>query len=199
MIGTVNYILFSDKIYEEEIVTKSGFKLFLSYESGTLGTLTRGGKIVGLKQGNPLGLKKGDIAICHWNIFKEVIDYNYVTNPSPFCFDQVNHLYYVPEDLIYGVIRDGEFVAVGEYCFVKPDISYKPEKMESGLIIPETARKNVNQVSGTLKYGSPLLEERGIQAGDKVYFTEDSDIIFNIKGEELYRMHSDWIIAYERA
>jgi len=198
MIGLAHYLVYSDKIYEDEIVTKSGFKLFVGNVRATMDNLTRIGKIIAVKQGNPLGLKVGDDVVCHWNVFKEFIDYKYTVNPSPFCFDQIKHRYYVSEDLIYGVIRDGKFESVGNYCFVKPDVSYKPEKMDSGLIIPKSARKKVNQVSGTLEYSCNDLDERGIKKGDTVYFTEDSDIIFNILGEDLYRMESDWIVAYER-
>lgn len=197
MIGIGYYLVHSDKIYEDEIVTKSGFRLFVGNVRGTMTNLTRMGEIIAVKQGNPLGLEIGDTVVCHWNIFKEFIDYKHTVNPSPFCFDQVNKRFYVSEDLIYGVIRDGKFQSVGNYCFIKPDVSYKPEKMDSGLIIPENAREKVDQVKGTLKYSCPDLEERGMKEGDTVYFTEDSDIVFNIMGEDLYRMEAEWIIAYE--
>ena len=46
---------------------------------------------------------------------------------------------------------------------------------------------------GRVKYTNNILLSYGIDSGDIVSFKPDSEYEFNIEGEKLYRVRTDWI------
>lgn len=124
----------------------------------------------------------GDILLVHHNVFKYYNDMKGRQKSSWSYF--MDDLFFVDEEQFFLYKHDREWRSHGRFCFVKPipvtqgDI-YKPSS-EEPLI-------------GIIKYGNSQLESMGVNAGDKVCFTPESEYEFHVEQEKLYRMFTNQI------
>ena len=84
---------------------------------------------------------------------------------------------------LYG--NGSDWKAPNPYCFVAPidneDYNIFTANLEN--------HKHLDLV-GRIKYINEDLKSAGIEAGDTICFTPDSEYAFNIEGETLYRMRT---------
>ena len=131
------------------------------------------------------GIKKGDEVIVHHNVFRRFNDVRgeEVNGKSFFEEDK----YFVYPDQVFMYNRNKEWKTLDGFCFVKPIKNRKLFSME-----PE------EQLIGILKYVDNSLIKNGINKGDLVGFTPDSEYEFIIDNERLYRVPTNSIcIKYE--
>lgn len=122
-------------------------------------------------------IRKGDILLVHHNVFKFYNDIKGRQKSGKSFFREDDFL--IEPDQFFMYKQDGEWHAHDRYCFVKPIAavdSYvkKPFKDEP--------------LMGEMVYPNKYLLDRGINGGDKVCFTPDSEYEFNVDGEKMYRM-----------
>lgn len=178
--------------YAEKVKMESGVEIFVENKTNDVINTIRHGT---LKQA-PLFFKTilqaGDEVYFHHNIVREVRDWHGNVQNKMFDFDPSKNLYRCPMELIFAIHRDGKFMAVSPYCFIKP-IAEQDEVKPNGFIIKHIEEEK--QHYGIVKYGNDELYKQHIREGDTVIFRKDSEYQYNIFGEKLYRMRNDDILA----
>ena len=141
--------------------------------------------VVGLPKNIKTNIQIGDEVIIHHNVFRRWHDVRGKEQNSRSFFSEDK--YFVGEDQLYIYKHKDEWKSLDDYCFVKPianDNMFSLDK-EKPLV-------------GVLKYSNEVLENKGINVGDKVGFTPGSEFEFIIDGERVYRVRTNVItIKYE--
>jgi hypothetical protein len=162
-----------------------GVELILNTEIQDHKFVSRVGVVLETPINGKTGIKKGDEVIVHHNVFRRFNDVRgeEVNGKSFFEEDK----YFVYPDQVFMYNRNGEWKTLDGFCFVKP---IKNRKLFS--VEPE------EQLIGFLKYVDNGLIKNGINKGDLVGFTPDSEYEFIIDNERLYRVPTNSIcIKYE--
>lgn len=89
--------------------------------------------------------------------------------------------------------KDGDVQLLSEWIFLIPEDQPDEEVTESG-IITELKKPSYNQF-GYVLYDSPVVQELGLKAGDKVMIMKHGDYRMKVDGKEVYRTHIDHIYA----
>jgi hypothetical protein len=122
----------------------------------------------------------GDTVIVHHNVFKFYNDiHGNERSGRAYLFDNI---FLIDDDQFYLYKRDNEWKAHSRYCFVMP------EKRMDNYILSKIG--NEEYLRGTLVYPNQDLIDKGLNSGDKVAFTPESEYEFEIDGVTLYRMYS---------
>ena len=128
-------------------------------------------------------IKAGDVLIVHHNVFKKYYDMKGKERDS-FSFFR-DDIYLIDEHQYYLYGNGSDWKAPNPYCFVAPidneDYNIFTANLEN--------HKHLDLV-GRIKYINEDLKSAGIEAGDTICFTPDSEYAFNIEGETLYRMRT---------
>ena len=162
-----------------------GVELILNTEIQDHKFVSRVGVVLETPINGKTGIKKGDEVIVHHNVFRRFNDVRgeEVNGKSFFEEDK----YFVYPDQVFMYNRNGEWKTLDGFCFVKP---IKNRKLFS--VEPE------EQLIGILKHVDNGLVKNGINTGDLVGFTPDSEYEFIIDQERLYRVPTNSIcIKYE--
>jgi len=129
-------------------------------------------------------IRKGDLIIVHHNVFRVFYDMKGIKkNSRSFLKDG---LFMCSIDQIYLYKRSNTWKSFGDRCFVAPvkNKDILSSEKTAGLI-------------GILKIGNNSLEESGINPGDIVGFTPNSEWEFVIDNQIMYCMKSnDIVIKY---
>ena len=134
----------------------------------------------------PLGyngpIEVGDTLLVHHNVFKY---YNYVRgrqkSGKSFFKDD---LFFIETDQFFMYKKGSTWNAYDKYCFVKPIPA-----TESYIKKPFTNEPLI----GLMKYPNQYLIDQGINKGDMVCFSPDSEYEFTVDEEKLYRMYDHQI------
>lgn len=163
-----------DSYERKEVI--GGISISLNNVGNNVKNTVRFGEVLSVPILYELDIKVGDIIYFHHNVTREpqklTNDYDY--NHGQYDYDRFDDLFRVPPTLMYAIERDGKIMALSPFCYIKPF-----DKEGFGII----------------KYGNKSLEDRGYKEGDKIIYSKDSDYVFKIKNEVLFRMQSDWIIG----
>jgi hypothetical protein len=142
---------------------------------------------VGVVRSLPIGYQGdvilGDLVIIHHNVFRIMFDHKGVARQSD------NHikddLFGVTLDMIYMVIRDGQYIATDDNVFVEPIVE---DSFWHG--------KKELENEGIAKYVNNNLQKQGVPNGSKIAFKNGSKYEFNILGQRLWMMKSRRIVAH---
>jgi len=130
-------------------------------------------------------IEEGDEIIVHHNIFRRY--YNMKgkeVNSSKFF---KNDLYFCQIDQIYLYKKIYKWYAFADRCFAMPLENNNDLELDKE-----------QKLIGVLKYGNKSLEAKGINEGDTVGFTPNSEFEFIVNDQRLYCMKSnDIVIKYE--
>ena len=109
---------------------------------------------------------------------------------------------------LYCVVRDGEIAMVGHWNFITP-IEIE-EKTAGGIFIPQFVNVSNNPSASDYKVKSKFDEEKGhithlstgimakgVNKGDLVWWTKNSDYQMKVEGKIYYRMTDEDIVAVE--
>jgi hypothetical protein len=134
----------------------------------------------------PLGykgpIKVGYKLIVHHNVFKFYNDIRGKQRSGKSFFR--DDLFFIEPDQFF-MYNDGfTWNAYDRYCFVKPI-----PVTESYIKKPFTEEPLI----GIMKYPNEYLTNKGIQEGDLVCFSPDSEYEFTVDDEKLYRMYDHQI------
>ena len=129
-------------------------------------------------------IKKGDLIIVHHNVFRVFYDMKGIKkNSRSFLKDD---LFFCAVDQVYLYKRTNTWKSFGDRCFVAP---VKNKDLLS--------TDKVADLIGILKIGNSSLEESGINPGDIVGFTPNSEWEFVVDNQIMYCMKSnDIVIKY---
>lgn len=130
-------------------------------------------------QGN---IQVGDVVIVQHNIFRIVV------NDWGIAMQSNNHIndecFWITEDLIYLIIRNGIKIATDNYVFVEPIIT--ETKWEGTKIA-----KHI----GILRFPNDVLKNQNLNDGDKVVFYKNSEYEFKIDNKIMYMMRNKRLLA----
>ena len=135
-------------------------------------------KAVPLTYNGPI--QEGAIVIVHHNTFRKYLD---IRGKEQFSKNRIeNNSYMVLLDVIYAYKNDWSQVwkPVAPYCFVKPIDNDEEVKTSSN-----------KELFGTMVYSNDTLTDQGINSGDTVVFSPDSEYEFDIEGEVVYRVNTN--------
>lgn len=137
----------------------------------------------------PLGyegdIKKGTILVVHHNVMKVQSDIRGERKDGNAFFKENTFL--IEQESFY-LFNNGEgWRTVGRFCFVSP----------IKVIDDNHIKKFVENepLMGEIKYSNPYLENNGVKTGDRICFAPDSEYIFHIEGETLYRCFDHQIVS----
>lgn len=129
----------------------------------------------------PLGYKgpisPGDILLVHHNVFKYYNDMKGRQKSGKSFFK--DDMFFIEPDQFFMYKKGSTWNAYDRYCFVKP-----MPTTESYIKKPFSEEP----LMGTMKYPNEYLISKGINVGDMVCFTPDSEYEFTVDGEKLYRV-----------
>ena len=134
----------------------------------------------------PLGyigpIEIGDTLLVHHNAFKFYNDMKGRQRSGKSFFR--DDTFFIDTEQFFLYKKGSTWNAYDRYCFVKPmpaiDSYIKKPFSEEPLM-------------GIMKYPNEYLISRGINSGDHVCFTPDSEYEFEVDGEKLYRMYEHQI------
>ena len=129
-------------------------------------------------------IRKGDLIMVHHNVFRVFYDMKGIKkNSRSFLKDD---LFFCAVDQVYLYKRKDTWKSFGDRCFVAP---IKNKDLLS--------TDKVADLIGILKIGNSSLEESGINPGDIVGFTPNSEWEFVVDNQIMYCMKSnDIVIKY---
>ena len=129
-------------------------------------------------------IRKGDLIMVHHNVFRVFYDMKGIKkNSRSFLKD---NLFFCAVDQVYLYKRTDTWKSFGDRCFVAP---VKNKDILSA--------DKVADLIGILKIGNSSLEESGINPGDIVGFTPNSEWEFVVDNQIMYCMKSnDIVIKY---
>jgi len=126
-------------------------------------------------------VKKGDTLVVHHNVFKYYNDiYGRQKSGRSWLMDD---LFLVEPEQFYLFKQNNKWISYSKYCFVKP--IPKKEFYLDGVGVTE------EPLWGTIKYTNEQLKKLGVNEGDEVSFQPNSEYMFTINGEKLYRMFTN--------
>ena len=129
-------------------------------------------------------IKKGDVILIHHNVFRVFYDMKGVKKNSRSYFE--DDMYFCAIDQIYLYKNTEGWKSFGDRCFVMP-------VKNKDILKNDKEQKLV----GVLKYGNKSLESLGINPGDTVGFTPNSEWDFIVDDQRLFCMKSnDIVIKY---
>ena len=128
--------------------------------------------------------RKGDLIMVHHNVFRVFYDMKGIKKNSRSFLK--NDLFFCAVDQVYLYKRKDTWKSFGDRCFVAP-VNNKD------LLSTD----KVADLIGILKIGNSSLEESGINPGDIVGFTPNSEWEFVVDNQIMYCMKSnDIVIKY---
>tara|TARA_B110000503_G_scaffold41909_1_gene68748 strand:+ start:1300 stop:1863 length:564 start_codon:yes stop_codon:yes gene_type:complete len=134
----------------------------------------------------PLGYKGpieiGDTLLVHHNAFKFYNDVRGRQKSGKSFFR--DDIFFIEPDQFFMYKQNGKWNAYDRYCFVKPIAA-----TESYIKKPFSEEP----LMGVMKYPNEYLIERGINKGDMICFSPDSEYEFTVDEEKLYRMYDHQI------
>ena len=138
---------------------------------------------LGVVKGLPIDNKDiriGDLLVVHHNVFRTYLNSKGKKTKSNEYFR--DGLYIVNPDRVFFYKRKDDWKPVKEYCFISP-IDYNENSL---LLHNEKEERHV----GTVEVSNEYLESIGINKGDTVGFTKNSEYKFDIDGKVMYRMQN---------
>ena len=185
---TINYVIVEiDEAYKNYIETENS-KIYTNSTIESVSNINRAARVIEAPKFTIL--KEGNEIITHHNIFRlrygatgSVIKSNYWLEGNK---------YFVPLTEVFMVKKPNEeWEALSPYCFIKP-LKYEDKKIGNIILPSDSAKSHKGRIKqiGVIEYPNAQMVESGLNVGDKVGFSKNSEYEFNINGEILYKMSS---------
>lgn len=137
-------------------------------------------EVVSTPLGYKGGISNGDVLLVHHNVFKFYYDMKGREKSGKSFFK--DDLFFIDEDQFFLYRSKNEWTTHSKYCFVKP------LKALDSVIYKNTTNE---PLMGTLIYGNKDLSKLGVNKGDIVSYTPNSEYEFEVDGVKLYRMFTN--------
>lgn len=139
-------------------------------------------KVIELPVGYTGPISIGDTLLVHHNVFKFYNDMRGRQKSGKSFFK--DDLFFIETDQFFMYKKGSTWNAYDKYCFVKPIPA-----TESYIKKPFSEEP----LMGKMAYPNEYLLSQGIEKGDVVCFTPDTEYEFTVDGEKLYRMYDHQI------
>lgn len=169
------------KQYNDEIIV-DGKKLLICNSIEESSDTQRIGVVRNIPKNYKGNVRIDDLVIIQHNIFR--ICFNDKGVPLQSDHYIKDDLFSVSPDLIYLIIRNGEFIATDDYVFIEPI-----EVNDFWL------GKHTLENIGIAKYINSQVKSQGVNVGDKIVFRKFANYLFEIFGQRLYLMKNSRVLA----
>lgn len=139
-------------------------------------------KVISIPENYNGEIKVDDTVVIGHNVFRISYDHKGFVQESDWYVK--NKQFAIDKDLIYAIIRNGEFIPTDDNVFVEPMI-------EKDFWRGDIEAENV----GFAKYVNTKLKSAGVQNGSKIAFKKGSKYIFEIHGTKFFVMKNRRIVA----
>jgi nitrite reductase/ring-hydroxylating ferredoxin subunit len=162
--------------------TISGLEVITSTSEEDYISSNRFAKVIEVPLGYKGPISSGDTLLVHHNVFKYYYDMkgNQKSGKSFFKDD----IFLIDNEQFFLYKKDDTWHAYDKYCFVKPIPA-----TESYISKPFSKEP----LMGIMKYPNEYLMSQGVNAGDSVVFSPNSEYEFDVDGEKLYRIYDHQI------
>lgn len=167
--------------YNNEIIV-NGKKLLICNSIEEHTDVNRVGIVKQLPKNYEGNVLIGDLVVTQHNVFR--ICFNDKGIPLQSDHYIKDDLFSVSPDLIYIIIRNGEFIATEDYVFIEP---IEVEDFWHG--------KTTLQNLGIAKYINEDIKKQGVKEGDKIVFRKFANYLFEFFGMKLYLMRNNRVLA----
>jgi len=127
-------------------------------------------------------ISPGDTLLVHHNVFKFYNDMKGRRKSGRSFFK--DDIFLIDDEQFFLYKKDDTWYAYDKYCFVKPIPA-----IESYINKPFSEEP----LMGIMKYPNDYLMSQGVNAGDHVVFSPNSEYEFDVDGEKLYRIYDHQI------
>lgn len=155
----------------------SGVELIVSTSEEDHTFSNRIADVISLPKGYAGPINVGDELIVHHNAFKFYNDMRGRRRSGRSFLKE--DLFFVDDEQFFMYRSNGKWNALNRYCFVAP-----LPAIDTYIKKPFTNEP----LMGIMKYPNEYLISKGINPGDTICFTPDSEYEFNIDGEKMYRI-----------
>lgn len=169
------------KQYNDEIII-DGKKLLICNSIEEASDVSRIGVVRNIPKNYKGNIQIDDLVVIQHNIFR--ICFNDKGVPLQSDHYIKDDLFSVSPDLIYLIIRNGEFIATDNYVFIEP---IEVDDFWLG--------KHTLQNIGIAKYINSEVKNQGVKEGDKIVFRKFANYLFEIFGQRLYMMKNNRVLA----
>ena len=129
------------------------------------------------------GLQVGDEVIVHHNVFRRYWGHDVTLRDGDAFFSKDEYI--CGPDQIYAYKRDGDWICLGDYCFVEPI------KDSDDIFISDEFKER----QGRLLYSNEQLTNLGYNIGDIVGFSPYSEYEFKVDGKLMYKMSTKDLVG----
>jgi hypothetical protein len=140
----------------------------------------RFGEVIALPLDYKGDVKINDILLVHHNVFKFYFDMQGREKSGKSFF--MEDMFLVDNDQFYLYYQNGKWNAHSKYCFIEPVKAKESFLGKTGKEEP---------LVGKVKYINKELLQLGVNIGDEISFTPESEYEFLINDQKLYRMYTN--------
>ena len=167
--------------YIDEI-TVAGKKLLICNSIEEASDVQRIGVVRQLPKNYKGNVRQGDLVVTQHNVFRICYDSKGVPLQSDHFIK--DDLFAVSPDLIYLIIRNGEFIATENYVFIEPI-------EEEQFLLGKVTLENI----GIAKIINSEVENLGVKVGDRIVFRKFANYLFEIFDTKMYMMKNNRVLA----
>ncbi|QQV89717.1 chaperonin Cpn10 [Cellulophaga phage Calle_1] len=192
MKATIYFIVHVENSYNNHVELNDSQTMAVNNSIESVEHINRVGKVVSSPKGALV--KEGDLVLFHHNICRKSWGLKGKRKPSEYSITE--NEYYVPTEEIFMYMSEGDsdWKAIDPFVFVRP-IESEPKVLDNGLRVIEEEYKGMVPLVGIMAYPNRELLDKGVKAGDKVAFQQDSEHEYMIKGVLHYKMRTNDILA----
>ena len=122
-------------------------------------------------------VKPGDVLLVHHNTFKYYNDMKGRQQSGKSFFR--DDLFFIEPDQFFMYFNENGWNAYDRYCFVEPI------EVKDSFIKKMTTEE---PLMGRMAYPNDYLKSQGVSAGDTICFKPESEYVFMVDGQKMYRM-----------
>ena len=186
--STINYVIVEvEKAYNNEVVLSTGLNIVVNTTIESVEHINR--KAVVVEAPDFTVLEEGDEVIIHHNILRLRNGVGGKMVSSSFHLE--GNRYFVPLTEVFMYKRDGDWVCLDPFCFVKP-VKAQGQELYLGK---DSTHKGMEKLRGVMIHPNSQLKAMGIEKGDNIIFSPNSEYEFSIDGELCYKMATRDIMA----
>jgi len=127
-------------------------------------------------------IKDGYFLVVHHNTFRKTYDMQGV---EKFAAGHIRDNYYMIDDIEIFAYRKSQkdaWIPIEPFCFVEPILDTNDDNKNAMI-----------ELNGIMKYSNKELTDQGVNNGDHVVFTPDSEYEFMLDDQKLYKINSSSI------
>lgn len=187
-----NYAIIEvDEDYNNEVELSSGLNLVVNTTIESVAHINRIGRVKAAPESTVL--QEGDEIVVHHNILRRKNGVEGIEVKSDFFVK--DNIYFVPLTEIFAYRRNGEWIGLDPFVFVRPKELINDEAGQWSNSLDVVSFKKMVDNRGFIEINNKELSEWGVEKGDEVFFADDSEYSFEIEGETLYRMKTSDILG----